>query len=261
MNQIFFTAYFTFLSLVALGNDRINTQYADGKLKKDPNISYGKHPLFSVSLKTGLTQFFGELNRQDMKGFGGVALAYNITNKVSLDLGYNVGKIGGEKVDFFNSYFSTTFNSLDLVAKWNLTEQFSKTKNHDFSVSIFGGLGIINFNAKAYDITTNKLVRFSNSDLSKRNQLFLKWGNPRGPNGIKNTRERIIPVGAKIGYKLSESLKLGFEYRFNFVRNDKLDATSGMRLINPEESTTYSDTPNDKFGFLAVALSYQFARK
>tara|TARA_R110002124_G_scaffold199323_2_gene366174 strand:+ start:407 stop:1618 length:1212 start_codon:yes stop_codon:yes gene_type:complete len=216
---------------------------------------------FSLSGRLGLTQFFGELNSQDMKGFGGIALEYQATKKIAFNLGYNVGKVGGEKIDFFNSYFSTTYNSLELLAKWNLTEQFSKYKKSNFNFNLYGGVGVMNFNAKAYDITTNDLVRFSNSAASKRNQVFLKWGNPHGVSGIKNTRERSWPVGAEIGYKLSERWKLGLEYRFYFVRTDKLDATSGRRFVNPEEENTYSNTPNDKFGFLAVSLTHQFTRK
>ena len=261
MNKLIYTACIMCLSLVCFGQGRIGGQDTRTDLKNDVKIPEREVSPFSVSLRTGLTQFFGELNSQDMKGFGGLAVEYKATKKVALNLGYNVGKIGGEKIDFFNSYFSTSYNSLDLIAKWNLTEQFSKGKIGAFNFNIFGGLGIINFNAKAYDITTNKLVRFSNSKLSERNQIFLKWGNPNGPSGIKNTRERTIPIGAEIGYKLSEKWKMGLEYRFNFVRNDKLDATSGRSLINPEESTSYSNTPNDKFGFLAISLTYQFTRK
>ncbi len=261
MYKLYFIVCMLCLSFTAFGQGRAGGQDTTNDLKSDPVFSEREPSQFSVSLRTGLTQFFGELNSQDMKGFGGIALEYQATKKVAFNLGYNVGKVGGEKIEFFNSYFSTRYNSLDFIAKWNLTEQFTKTKNNNFNINVYGGLGIINFNAKAFDITTNKLVRFSNSDLSERNQIFLKWGNPGGPSGIQNTRERIIPVGAELSYKLSERWKMGLEYRFNFVRNDKMDATSGRRLTNPEESTSYSDTPNDKFGFLAISIGYQFTRK
>ena len=116
------------------------------------------------------------------------------------------------------------------------------------------------FTANAYDMTTDELVRFSNSKASKRNQLFLRWGNPGGKSGIKKTRERVIPIGTSLEFILSEKLKVGVDYRFYFIRTDKADATSGQRLLNPEEADSYSDTPNDKFSLLSVSLTHSFAK-
>ena len=112
----------------------------------------------------------------------------------------------------------------------------------------------------AFDIKTNNLLRFTNSKTSARNQLFLRWGKPHGKWGIKKTNERIIPIGTSFDYKLFEKLIFGFDYHFYFVRSDKVDATSGMRFINPEEADSYSKTPNDKFSFLALSVTYKFSR-
>ncbi|TDE13761.1 hypothetical protein [Dyadobacter psychrotolerans] len=215
---------------------------------------------FSLTLKTGLTQFFGELNEQDMKGAVGVGVSGKISRGISLGLDYSAGKVGGQKSNFFNSYFITEYNTAEFIARWNLTRQFSKRKYNDFEIGIYGGAGIIFFSANAFDLTTNELVRFSNSERSKRNQLFLRWGNPRGREGIKKTHERIIPVGTTLDYNLSDNWKIGLDYRFYLVRTDKVDATSGQRLINPEEGDSYSDTPNDKFSLFAVTLTHCFAK-
>ena len=215
---------------------------------------------YSLTLRGGLTQFFGELGQQDMKGSLGLGFARSVNKSVSLDLEYTAGKFGGQQEQLFNSYFVNEYNLVEMLVKWNLSEQFKKKKATDYNLSIYGGLGLMFFSANAYDLTTNELVRFSNSEVSKRNQLFLRWGNPQGKAGIRKTRERVIPIGTSLEFILSEKLKVGVDYRFYFIRTDKADATSGQRLVNPEEADSYSDTPNDKFSLLSVSLTHSFAK-
>lgn len=218
-------------------------------------------PRFSVKLKAGLTQFFGELNEQDMLGAIGLEMSGRINRAVSLDICYSAGKVGGQSSSFLNSYFVNEYNTAEILGRWNLTRQFSRKKDDLFDVSVYSGVGVIFYSANAYDLNTNELVRFTNSELSKRNQPFLRWGNPRGKAGIEKTHERIIPLGISIDYNFSDHIKTGVDYRFYFVRTDKLDATSGQRLLNPEEMDSYSDTPNDKFSLLSVHLIYCFGRE
>ena len=215
---------------------------------------------YSLTFRGGLTQFFGELGQQDMKGSLGLGLVRSINKNLSLNLEYTAGKLGGQQEQLFNSYFVNEYNLIEILAKWNLLEQFQKEKPIDYNLSIYGGLGLMFFTANAYDMTTDELVRFSNSKASKRNQLFLRWGNPGGKSGIKKTRERVIPIGTSLEFILSEKLKVGVDYRFYFIRTDKADATSGQRLLNPEEADSYSDTPNDKFSLLSVSLTHSFAK-
>jgi len=216
---------------------------------------------YSIGFRTGLTQFFGELGDQDMRSMAGLSVGRSFNKNLALHLEYSAGKVGGEKTDFFNSYFINEYNTVELTAKWNVTEQFNRLEPGNVNLNVFAGLGLIFFSANAFDIDSNELLRFTNSKLSARNPLFLRWGPPKGPAGIKKTREGMIPVGTSLDYRLLEHWKLGIEYRFYFVRTDKMDATSGRRLINPEESESYSDTPNDKFSFLAVSLTYRFGAK
>lgn len=218
-----------------------------------------KQPLpFSISTRCGLTQFFGELNDQDMQGMAGISFGRSVNKQVALHLNYTAGKLGGEQLEFFNSYFINEYNTLELIAKWDLSEQFSQLEPGPAHFWVYGGLGLIYFSGNAFDIDNNKLIRFTNSTLSARNPLFLRWGPPHGPTGIKKTREGILPLGTSLDYELLRNWKVGIDYRFYFVRTDKMDATSGQRLINPEEAESYSDTPNDKFSFLSVSLTYRF---
>jgi hypothetical protein len=213
----------------------------------------------SLTVRGGLTQFFGELNSQDMQFMVGASLIQQIKPAFSMSLEYSAGKLGGEKLDFYNSYFINEYNTLAMLARWDLTEQFGRQSKLHFGV--YGGIGIMYFSANAFDLNTNQLVRFTNSEVSGRTPLFLRWGPAKRPLGIDKTHERTIPFGLTLDYRLSQSWKIGLDYRFSLARTDKLDATSGRRLINPEESASYSDTPNDKFSFLAATLTHQFAFK
>lgn len=216
---------------------------------------------YFLSLRGGLTQFYGELKAQAMHGIAGIGIGRAINKQFAIQLDYNAGSIGGEKRAFFNSWFINEYNSAECLVKWDLSEQFCDKEPGPVHFNVYAGLGQIWFSANAYDLDDNRLLRFTNSRQSARNPLFLRWGPPRGPRGIRKTREGMLPLGTSVDYALLENLKIALEYRFYFVRTDKLDATSGRRLINPEESESYSDTPNDTFSFIGVSLQYHFGQK
>jgi hypothetical protein len=213
---------------------------------------------YSITARGGLTQFYGELRQQDMPGMFAFEINRAFNRKLSLSLEYSMGRLGGQEVAFFNSYFINEYNTTELLVKWQLLRQKKPKDEGELNIQVYAGLGLMRFNANAFDLTTNNLLRFTNSKTSARNPLFLRWGKPHGKAGIKNTNERVIPAGISFNYKLFEKLLFGIDYRFYFVRTDKADATSGMRLINPEEADSYSKTPNDKFSFLALSGTYKF---
>ncbi|PSL32347.1 hypothetical protein [Dyadobacter jiangsuensis] len=225
------------------------------------NYRRGATQPWFLDLRCGLTQFYGELNAQAMHGIAGIGIGRSLNKQFAIQLDYNAGSIGGEKRAFFNSWFVNEYNTAECLVKWDLSEQFCEKEPGLAHVSVFAGLGQIWFSANAYDLSDSRLLRFTNSEQSARNPLFLRWGPAKGPRGIKKTREGILPLGTSVSYVLLEKLKIAFEYRFYFVRTDKLDATSGRRLINPEESESYSDTPNDTFSFIAVSLQYHFGQQ
>jgi len=218
------------------------------------------NPYF-LTLRSGLTQFYGELHAQAMHGIAGISIGRSLNKQLAIQLDYNAGSIGGEQRAFFNSWFVNEYNSAECLVKWDLSEQFCQEEPGPAHVSVLAGLGQIWFSANAFSLDDNRLLRFTNSAQSARNPLFLRWGPPKGPKGIQKTREGILPLGTSVDYALLKKLKIALEYRFYFVRTDKLDATSGHRLINPEESESYSDTPNDAFSFIAVSMRYHFGKK
>ncbi|MDQ6482149.1 hypothetical protein [Dyadobacter sp. LHD-138] len=256
-----FLQLFAIITLCIPARAQRRTSWSDAYNRyKNGNQSSKIISPYAISVRGGLTQFYGELRKQDMRGMLGISLNRAFNKSVSLGFEYSTGKLGGEEISFFNSYFINEYNAVELLAKWNLTQQLVQNNDNDLDLSIYGGLGLMMFSANAYDIASNSLLRFTNSATSARNQLFLRWGNPRGKPGIRKTNERVIPLGIAANYNLFEKLIFGVDYRFYFARSDKVDATSGMRLINPEEADTYSKTPNDKFSFLSFSVIYKFRK-
>jgi len=246
---------FSFITAICALAQPVRYRSPNGISNRKNHDRNARYPYF-LTLRCGLTQFYGELNGQAMHGMAGVGIGRSINKNWSVQVDYHAGTIGGEKRPFFNSYFVNEYNSAELLARWDISEQFNRQEPGPAHFIVYAGLGQIWFNAQAFDLDDNRLLRFTNSQQSARNPLFLRWGPPKGPRGIKKTREGILPLGTSIEYGLLKRMKFALDYRFYFVRTDKLDATSGRRLINPEESESYSDTPNDTFSFLSLSMRY-----
>ncbi|MCE7062543.1 hypothetical protein [Dyadobacter sp. CY343] len=259
MRQLYLAFLAIFLTVTVYGQPASNRYSTNGISGKKSYNRKEKQPVF-LTLRGGMTQFFGELNEQDMQMVIGLSLGKYLTKEFAIQTDYNAGKVGGQKSRFFNSYFINEFNTIELLAKWDLTEQFNRLEPGPLHLSVYGGFGQIYFAANAFDLDNNEMVRFTNSKLSARNPLFLRWGPARGPLGIEKTREGILPVGTTLEFTLLPAMKMSVDYRFYFVRTDKMDATSGQRLINPEEAESYSSTPDDKFSFLSLSLNYKFGK-
>ncbi|KAA0990394.1 hypothetical protein [Dyadobacter aurulentus] len=260
MRKLYLIMIFSISAAFVFAQKPIN-RYSSNGISGKKSYNRRQQREFSAGIRTGLTQFFGELNGQDMHTMLGVNIGKSFTKEFSVQIDFTAGKVGGEKMEFFNSYFVNEYNSVELLAKWDITEQFNAFEPGPLHVTVYGGIGQIYFSANAFDLDNNDLVRFTNSQLSARNPLFLRWGPATGPLGIRKTREGILPVGTSLEYLLLPAVKVGAEYRFYFVRTDKMDATSGRRLVNPEEADSYSNTPNDKFSFLSFFLTYHFGKR
>lgn len=217
---------------------------------------------FSLAASGGLTQFFGELHEQDFKGILTAGVGYEMQEQWHLYLGISKGQLGGLERHHFQSVFESRFHQVDLLVKYNcIKKQKSWHDEKPFHFGLLAGLGLMRFHSEAYDANTGELLRFTNSANSARNPLFVRWGTPRGDRrGIRYTNERAVPVGIWMNMPVSRNLQAGVELRYYFVRTDKLDATSGMRTVNPEEGESYSDTPNDKYSFAAFTVTYRFLK-
>jgi len=217
---------------------------------------------FQLSVSGGLTQFFGELNEQDFKGLFSAEMGYHFHDQWKLSFNVAKGQIGGLDREQFHSVFECSFHQVDLLVKYDVMKKKTGHQDKPFHVGFLTGLGLMRFHSEAYDASTGELSRFTNSPNSARNPLFVRWGTPKGAKrGIKYTNERAIPIGVWLRMPLNRQVETGLECRFYFVRTDKLDATSGIHGRNPEESDSYSDTPNDKYSNVSFFLSYRFDKK
>lgn len=216
---------------------------------------------YSIKARGGFTQFYGELNEKSFSGMAGLSVRREILGPFSANLDFSTGNLNGRKSAFYKSYFKASFNTLELLARMDITEAFSRYFDEKLHFSAYTGLGLLMFNANAYDLSTSERIRFTNSEFSGRNPLFQKFGEPKNATGIKKTRERAVPLGISLDYHFSSTWQLGVDYRFYFVRSDKLDATSGTSLLNPEESGSYSNTPNDIFSFFSLGITHRFHKK
>ncbi len=219
---------------------------------------------FGVTVRTGPTFFWGELKDRNIRSATGIGLTATYFRTSSLSLGVDVhyGTLGGEKKAFFNSGFRTHYYAVEAVQRWDIGAFLSREEDNPYHLHLIAGIGLAFFRANAYDLDTGERIRFSNHPAnSARTPLFRRWGPPQGPPGIRQTRERLIPVGMVFDYDLTPCWKAGVDLRWYFARTDKLDATSGYRLLNPEEADSYSDTPNDCFSQLTVSVGYRFLRR
>lgn len=132
---------------------------------------------YSLTIRGGLTQFYGELNQQDMQGMLGIGLNRDLNKKLALSLDYSTGKLGGEREEFFHAYFINEYKAIDLLVKWNLMEQFTPEAENEFQIKLYGGIGLMLFRANAFDIATNNLLRsFYKQRYQQTKQTFSSLG-------------------------------------------------------------------------------------
>jgi hypothetical protein len=221
------------------------------------------HNKWAVSISGGPTQFYGELHEQGLKGVYDASLNYQFNPDWKVGLEGSIGKLVGLERYRFHSKFESPFHQITMVAHYNFLGSLPKRKNPgEIELGLLTGVGLLRFYSRAFDLTTNDLQRFTNSENSARNPLFVKWGTPKGSKrGIKFTNERAIPVGLWVNSSLTNSVRLGMQVRYYFVRTDKLDATSGNQLVNPEEADSYSTTSNDRYSHISFQVVHQFQKR
>lgn len=218
----------------------------------------------SVTALGGATQFWGELNQQNSNRVYGGGLRFNLKESEAISFGVDVqkGRLSGQKRPFFNSRFVNHFTSIEFIPRWDVVRGITWNQENKFSLHCFAGIGLAIFSAEAFDLTSNERVRFTNDpEKSGRTPLLKKYGTPVRKTGILKTHERIVPIGIAPGYRLTNAITVGVDLRFYFARTDKLDATSGYRLINPEEADSYSSTPNDIYSASTFFVNYRLLKK
>ncbi|MFN8353542.1 MAG: hypothetical protein U0Y10_03800 [Spirosomataceae bacterium] len=230
---------------------------------------FGRYSLvdgFSITAKGGMNIAMVELNEKNTSWVTGIAINKGISEFFNVRLELETGVLKGQKVDYYNSRFRTDFYQINLMPILNLGRIIFDES--PVNLGVYAGIGTIRFNAAAYDIPTGRLQRVTSDDYSRHTTTFVKVGTGQGDDGIYYTKERTIPMGILLSMPLGESLNVGLDFRYNWVRTDKLDATSGLdtsAMYNNNGinllwgNKTYSDTPNDKWSSVSVTLTYKFA--
>lgn len=169
---------------------------------------------------------FGEPNHQGYAG--GIRLGKHISPVFGIYGAFNYGNLKGTSgVDNKNKYFET--NPL-MDYYLGTTVSFS---NLIFGykprlVNIYGtvGIGLSSFDAKAYDITTDKEVT-----------NYSKSG--------KNTTEAMVPTGIGVDFRLNNRWDINFETTIRWFDSDKLDGYE-------------SGDKNDAYYITSLGLGYSF---
>lgn len=219
---------------------------------------------FSFAVRGGVTHFWGELHHQNRSRIRGLGVYYHLTDAEAFSFGAELhwGRLTGEKRNFFNSRFVNEFQTIELVPRWDMIRGITWNQHHRFSLHWYAGVGLIFFHAEAYDLTSQERVRYTNDPVrSRRTALFKKYGPPFRKTGVLRTHEAIIPFGFTPACRITPNLEASLDFRFIWARTDKLDATSGYRLINPSGKNSYSNTPNDIYSCIQLTLRYRLMKK
>ncbi len=251
---------FWLTTLLAIG--LVTPAFAQPKARNKPV----EDPLpASVSIRLGASQLYGDLRfpRADLSA--GMHLSLPFTHVIAAELLLDVGRLRAEQEVFYNSRAQTLFGQVALAGSINLLRLFSNEPQRS-SLTVYGGMGLIFFDAKAYNLQTDKLQRFSNDELSYHSSNGV---TTHGSQGVTFTRERAYPIGLRFMKPLGRQVSVFGDLRFTFVNTDKLDATvdgdntayagvtgSGFIYGNPQGSQN-----KDKWGALSIGLTYFFGQQ
>jgi hypothetical protein len=218
---------------------------------------------YSIIPKLGLGSVIGELgNVVSLKPIYGIGLEKGITEKVNIGLEIVGGSLNGSEDYPYFSRFENDFFQIHLSGIANISRILSDSyqrKNVEFRA--FGGLGWVWFHAEVYDLKSNNFLRTTADGTTRHTTLFRQSGVGVGNQGIFYTRELVIPIGIRLDGRLDSRVTYVVSLGYNWVYNDKFDATTPYNLSFPTiigGENSYSDTANDGWINLSVGLKYKF---
>lgn len=189
-----------------------------------------------LNLNGGITQGYGDILEGNWQGdmltgesvsfSGGLRLGKHISPVFGIYGSYFTGGLKGQSgKDTKNLRYETDFNEFLLGTTVSFSNLIGGYKPR--LVNIYGttGIGMISFDAYAYDRTTGDLKQ----------------------EGYPNTTETTIPVGGGIDFRLSNRWDINLETTFRVIDGDKLDGYE-------------SGENTDAFFYTSVGLGYSFWR-
>lgn len=233
---------------------------------------------WSVTLRGGPTQFFGDLREGDFRrGDAATQFTYALGGSVNKQLSHlwgiklnvDVGNMSGSNRNFYNAYFTNNFIQSTFTTDVNLKSLvFGSQKLRRWKFDVFTGIGYIWFDSNVYAIASDFRFPGFTPDLllgsSNIPETSPKTSGDWTDFGSEKTRDIVIPVGLSLEYQLSKRFDLGAMYTYNFVNSSKLDQTKPGVVFDHSASIFVfgdkGDGRRDRYGYAALTLSYKIGR-
>jgi hypothetical protein len=217
---------------------------------------------FSITPKIGVGSMVGELGEiSTINPNVGFCLEKGISEKFNLSIEIIGGNLSGKEDKIYKAKFQTDFFQIQTLMYLNIS-RFSKNYiKKDFEIKAYTGAGWIWFHTDVFDLKTGNFLRTTADGTTQHTQLFQQAGAGVGEKGIFYTRELIVPIGLFLDWQFGERIGLTANWGYNWVYNDKLDATNSYNLQNPNiigGINSYSETANDSWINVSVGLKYRF---
>lgn len=239
---------------------------------------------WSITGYGGITKFFGDIKEYDFKlgenekltGGWGISINKQLSPIFGIQLtGYN-GQLQGSKQSHYSvlsgetykvSFNSPSFVQATLDGTVNLNRLlFGYNKLRRWKFDAHAGFGIMYFHTDLKSTNINPQSPYYNTEwpLSTNTEGSTKTAGTWDRDGSTYTREWVVPTGLAVHYELSPRFDLGVDFVYNFVNSDKLDLTVGdrsdYRTQNGIWTFAKSDSKNDGWGFVGVALTYKLGK-
>jgi|GEM_PF-6845993 len=217
----------------------------------------------SLLLRTGPALLYGDLNELRTSPSLGLGLNVPLNRWFGMELLLDAGLLRASQRDFYQSGSEARFGQSALAVSADLLALFSR-EGEPTALTVYGGAGLIYFNARASHLTTGALQRLTNNANSYRTRDGIRT---RGRPGRRNTHELVLPLGIRLSTLLSSRLAVMGDLRYQFVRTDKLDATLDGNNQTLEagkaqtEGNHYGRNSQDRWAALSVGFVYYFGNK
>jgi len=219
---------------------------------------------FSINPIIGIGSVVGELgNVFTFNPIYGANIEKGVSEKINIGVGIIGGKLSGSENQPYFSRFQSDFFQIETVGLINISRylnDFYEKSNLEFE--LYGGVGLIWFHTDVYDIKSGTFLRTTADGTTKHTAYFQQSGNGIGDAGIYYTRELVVPFGFRANTKLNDNFGFTLNFGYNWVFNDKLDATTPYNIANPNiigGVNSYSDTANDGWINLSIGMKYTFS--
>ncbi len=189
-----------------------------------------------INLNGGISQGFGDilegnwqgamLTSESMSFSGGARLGKHISPVFGIYGSFFTGGLQGQSgIDTKNLRYETDFNEFLLGTTLSFSNLIGGYKPRLVNIYGTAGIGFIDFDAQAYDLTTDQPVN----------------------EGYPNTTETTVPAGLGIDFRLSNRWDINLESTLRIIDGDKLDG-----YVSGENT--------DAFFYTSAGIGYSFWR-